>query len=103
MKLYADVVAPQVRGVIPLGADGRLAAPTPLVADAHKAGLLVHIWTFRPENMFVAGDFKDGGAPNARNPAGSIAEMKHYIAAGVDGFFTDDPGLGRQAIAESGE
>lgn len=102
MKAYADVVAPQVRGVIPLGPDGRLGAPTALVPDAHKAGLLVHIWTFRPENMFLAGDFKDGGDANARNPAGSIAEMKRYIAAGVDGFFTDDPGLGRQAIAESG-
>ncbi len=102
MKAYADVVAPQVRGVIPLGPDGRLGAPTALVPDAHKAGLLVHIWTFRPENMFLAGDFKDGSDANARNPAGSIAEMKRYIAAGVDGFFTDDPGLGRQAIAETG-
>jgi glycerophosphoryl diester phosphodiesterase len=101
IKSYADVVAPQVRGVIPLGPDGRLAAPTSLVADAHAAGLLVHIWTFRPENVFLAGDFKDGAGDNARNPAGSLAEMRRYIEAGIDGFFTDDPGLGRQAIAAS--
>jgi glycerophosphoryl diester phosphodiesterase len=101
IKAYADVVAPQLRGVIPLGPDGKLGPPTPLVADAHKAGLLVHIWTFRPENFFLAADFKDG-APEARNPAGSLAEMQRYIAAGIDGFFTDDPGLGRQAITAAG-
>ena len=38
MAGYADVVAPQVRGIIPLGPDGRLGAPSPLVADAHAAG-----------------------------------------------------------------
>ena len=30
---------------------------------------------------------------------GSIAEMKRYIATGIDGFFTDDPALGRAALA----
>nr|WP_231639543.1 glycerophosphodiester phosphodiesterase [Sphingomonas profundi] len=95
---YADVVAPSTRGVIPLGPDGRLAAPTRLVADAHAAGLLVRVWTFRPENRFLAADFRDGGPENARNPAGSVAEIRRYLAAGLDGFFTDDPALGRAAV-----
>jgi glycerophosphoryl diester phosphodiesterase len=102
IKTYADVVAPQVRAIIPLGADGKLAQPTSLVADAHAAGLLVHIWTFRPENYFLAADFKSGSDPAARNEAGSLAEIRRYIDAGVDGFFTDDPGIGRQAITASG-
>ena len=102
IKTYADVVAPQVRAIIPLGKDGRLAPPTSFVADAHAAGLLVHIWTFRPENFFLAADFKDGGLDNQRNEAGSLAEMGHYIAAGVDGFFTDDPAIGRRAIMAAG-
>jgi glycerophosphoryl diester phosphodiesterase len=102
IKTYADVVAPQVRAIIPLDADGRLASPTRLVADAHAAGLLVHIWTFRPENFFLAKDFRDGGGDADRNTAGSIAEMRRYIEAGIDGFFTDDPGLGRQAIEAAG-
>ena len=96
---YADVIAPNDRLIIPTDAAGRLSAPTPLVADAHAAGLLVRTWTLRPENQFLAVDFRNAAGPNARNPAGSIAEMQRYIAAGVDGFFTDDPGLGRQAVA----
>ncbi|CDG82005.1 glycerophosphoryl diester phosphodiesterase family protein [Janthinobacterium agaricidamnosum NBRC 102515 = DSM 9628] len=95
---YADVVAPPTRGIIPLGKDERLLAPTSLVDDAHKAGLLVHIWTFRPENQFLAADFRDGQGPNSRNEAGSIAEMKRYIDTGIDGFFSDDPGLGKIAV-----
>ncbi|WP_229750913.1 glycerophosphodiester phosphodiesterase [Undibacterium terreum] len=95
---YADVVAPPLRAVIPLKADGKLDAPTALVADAHRAGLLVHTWTFRPENRFIAGDFKDGKDENARNVAGSIAEIRRYVEAGVDGFFTDDPAVGRAAL-----
>ena len=101
VKVYADVVAPQLRAIIPLAADGRLGTPTTVVADAHAAGLLVHIWTFRPENFFLAKDFRDGGGDADRNIAGSIAEMRRYIETGIDGFFTDDPGLGRQAITAS--
>lgn len=95
---YADVVAPPTRSIIPLKKDGSLAEPTSLVEDAHKAGLRVEPWTFRPENQFLAADFRDGGSLQARNEAGSIAEMKRYIAVGLDGFFTDDPALGRAAV-----
>ena len=96
---YADVVAPPNRAMIPLGPDQRLAAPTTLVSDAHRAGLLVHSWTFRPENQFLAADFQNGSGPDARNPQGSVAEIGRYLQIGLDGFFTDDPALGRQAIA----
>lgn len=95
---YADVVGPPTRAVIPLGADDRLLAPTSLVADAHRAGLLVHVWTFRPENQFLAADFRNAAGPNTRNEAGSIAEMRRYLETGIDGLFSDDSALGRIAI-----
>lgn len=95
---YADVIAPPTRAVIPLGQDERLAAPTSLVADAHRAGLQVVVWTFRPENAFLAADFRNGAGPNARNEAGSIAEIRRYLETGIDGLFSDDTGLARAAI-----
>ncbi|HEY6869955.1 MAG TPA: glycerophosphodiester phosphodiesterase family protein [Novosphingobium sp.] len=94
---YADYIAPNTRMLIPLGQDERLAAPTGLVEAAHAVGLLVGTWTFRPENRFLAADFRDSGAPGARNPAGSVEEIRRYLATGLDAFFTDDPALGLAA------
>ena len=99
---YADVLGPGTRAIIPLRPDGRLGVPTTLVADAHMAGLRVHPWTFRPENRFLAADFRNGADDDARNPAGSVAEIRRYLATGIDGFFTDDPAIGRMAIRPGG-
>lgn len=99
---YADILAPPTRSIIPLDQAGRLMAPTRLAADVHAAGMKLCAWTFRPENRFLAADFRDGMGENARNPAGSIAEIRRYVAAGLDGFFTDDPGLGRRAVDWNG-
>ncbi|GGY52696.1 glycerophosphodiester phosphodiesterase [Pseudoduganella albidiflava] len=96
---YADVFSPPTRALIPLAKDGRLAAPTSLASDARAAGLRLETWTFRPENRFIAADFRDGGGEHARNEAGSIAEMRRYLELGLDGFFTDDPALGVKAVA----
>ncbi len=98
MASYADWISPNLRLLIPTGADGRLAASTGLAAAARKAGLLVGTWTFRPENHFIAADFKDASGDAARNEAGSVAEIRRYLAEGIDGFFTDDPALGRRAV-----
>ena len=95
---YADWLAPYARDLIPWGPDDRLMPATGLIERAHRAGLLVCGWTFRPENKFLARDFRDGAGDNARNPEGSVAEIRRYIEAGVDGFFTDDPALGRRAV-----
>jgi glycerophosphoryl diester phosphodiesterase len=98
MAAYADVVAPVTRAVIPLGADERLGKPTARVAHAHEAGLQVVVWTFRPENAFLAADFRNDAGPNARNEAGSIAEIRRYLETGIDGLFSDDTALARVAV-----
>jgi glycerophosphoryl diester phosphodiesterase len=95
---YAEVIGPAIRSVIPLVEGGRLGSPTSLVRDAHAAGLLVHPYTFRPENHFLAADFRNDAGDSTRNPEGSVAEIQRYIDTGIDGFFTDDPGIGRRAV-----
>ncbi|MDB5677364.1 MAG: glycerophosphodiester phosphodiesterase [Sphingomonas bacterium] len=66
--------------------------PTTLVADAHKAGLRVHVWTFRAENFFLPTSLKVGTDPIAR---GNVAEaIRRQLATGIDGFFTDFPLIG---------
>ncbi|WP_033923015.1 glycerophosphodiester phosphodiesterase [Sphingomonas sp. 37zxx] len=68
---------------------------TPLVTNAHAAGLVVHPWTFRAENYFLPTDLRTGSDPRA---AGQLdAEIARYLAAGVDGFFTDFPYIGNRA------
>jgi len=49
----------------------------------------------------LAADFREGGDPAYRNEAGSVREIQAYLRAGIDGFFSDDPGLGKQALAAS--
>jgi len=60
-------------------ADVNTIAPTRVIADAHRAGLFVHVYTFRNEKKYLAGIFN--GDPEA--------EFLNYFRAGVDGVFTD--------------
>ena len=95
---YADAIGPSIRSIIPLAADGSLGQPTTLAHDAHAAKLELHPYTFRPENFFQAKNFWKGSDPKTLNEAGSIAEIRAYLEAGVDAFFTDDPAIGRKAV-----
>jgi glycerophosphoryl diester phosphodiesterase len=95
---YADAIGPNTRAIIPLASDGSLGEPTSLVHDAHAAKLEVHPYTFRPENHFQAKNFWQGTDPKQFNENGSVAEIRAYLDAGIDAFFTDDPALGRRAL-----
>ena len=107
---YADGIGPWKRYIISvkgtIGADGKPVdinkdgkindadatsmTPTTLVADAHKAGLFVHPFTFRNENRRLASDYQ--GDPKD--------EYLAYYRLGVDGVFTDftDTALAARAI-----
>lgn len=95
---YADIIGPWTRLLIPVAEDGALGAPTALMADACKEGLHVWPYTFRPENHFLPKALREGDDPRRRNDAGSLAEIRTYLALGIGGFFTDDPALGRRAV-----
>ncbi len=88
---YADGIGPAKERIVPRDAAGRSLPPTSLVADAHAAGLLVHAWTFRPENAFLALEQRRGDDPAAHGDA--AGELAMFLAAGVDGVFADLPGL----------
>lgn len=75
---FADAIGVNQRMLV--GADSA-AMPTTLVRDAHAAGLKVHVWTMRPEPMFLAKRY--GGDP--------IAEIREMVRLGVDGIFGDYP------------
>lgn len=87
---YASGVGPQKDMVV--AGDGTVST---LVADAHAAGLKVHPWTFRAENYFLPSGLRKGINPAGHGDIG--AEIARFLAAGVDGLFTDYPYLGVQA------
>ena len=94
---YADAIGPLRDAIIPRRPDGTLGSPTQLVADAHAAGLLVHPWTFRPENYFLAKPFRDGESPTARGDA--AGEIRLWLETGVDGIFSDLPAAAVAALS----
>lgn len=62
-------------------ADKPLKQPTSLINDAHAAGLLVHAYTFRSDEFFLAPDYN--GNPEA--------EYEQFFKLGLDGVFSDFP------------
>ncbi len=69
-----------------------LARGNTIVADAHARGLKVFTWTCRPENAFLAPEFRGSGG---REAFGDYESEWGVIArAGVDGVFVDHPDLG---------
>ena len=95
IKRYADQVALCKDVMIPRDADGRLLAPTPVIRDAHRAGLEITGWTFRRENQFLPLQFRSSTDPNA---VGDLnGEIETFLDAGMDNFFTDDPNIGQEA------
>lgn len=95
---YADVVSPYKEIIIPRTAAGELGAPTQFVANARAAGLKVHTWTLRPENPFLPVSLRAAPATSPSQRGNAQAEVNAYLNAGIDGFFTDDPAVGRAAV-----
>lgn len=90
---YADGIGPWKRMIVSIrgvdsnrdglvnDGDKTLLSPTSLIDDAHAAGLLVHPYTFRNEERYLALDYH-------RNPK---LEYEQFFKLGVDGLFSDFP------------
>ena len=102
IKTYADGIGPwkpyiiPVKATVDINGDGKInlndassLAPTMLIADAHKAGLFVHAYTFRNEQRRLTADSK--GDPKA--------EYLLYYRLGIDGLFSDFADTAIQARA----
>ncbi|WFE25196.1 glycerophosphodiester phosphodiesterase [Solwaraspora sp. WMMD791] len=86
---YADGVGPNKDLIVPRDASGALRPPTTLIRDAHRVRLVVHAWTFRAENQFLAADHRIGTDPAARGDITSEYEL--FFGLGLDGLFADHP------------
>jgi glycerophosphoryl diester phosphodiesterase len=86
---YASGVGPSKDYIVPRDATGRSLPPTTFVRDAHRAGLLVHPYTFRNENSFLPLELRSSADPAAYGRA--FGEYEQFYALGVDGLFSDNP------------
>jgi glycerophosphoryl diester phosphodiesterase len=82
----ADAIGPWVCQLYSPGPDGAAQRSTGLVERAHRAGLLVHPYTFRADDLAPGFD--------------SFGEMLRFFCVdlGVDGLFTDFPDRVREAL-----
>jgi glycerophosphoryl diester phosphodiesterase len=94
---YAQGVGANKNLIIPRGAQNQLLAPTTLIQDAHRAGLIVHAWTFRGENTFLPVEYRRG--TDDGRIGDMLGEAIRFLELGLDGFFTDHPGIGSAAVA----
>ena len=90
IKTYADGIGVWKPFIVSAGTDAtgpaayneanrKLIAPSQLIDDAHRAGLVVHAWTFRNEAHRLAADYK----------ANPVNEYLKFYQLGVDGVFSD--------------
>jgi glycerophosphoryl diester phosphodiesterase len=85
---YSDGAGPPKDYIVPRDASGRSLPPTTFVSDAHKAGLVVHPYTFRNENTFLPAELRSSANP--ADYGNAIAEYEQFYDLGVDGLFSDN-------------
>lgn len=97
ISAYADQVSFCKDVMIPRRADNSLGEPTSVIRNAHRAGLTVVGWTFRRENEFLPREFRS--SENPADPGDLVGEIRVFLEAGMDQFFTDNPDLGVAAVS----
>ncbi len=79
IRTYAIGIGPDKRMIIDMDQQTKLMPPSNLVKRAHHIGLMVHPYTFRAEQNFLAKEYSE-------NPD---EEYQQFFRLGVDGVFTD--------------
>ncbi|ADB30391.1 glycerophosphoryl diester phosphodiesterase [Kribbella flavida DSM 17836] len=96
---YAEGVGPAKDQVIPVDSSGKLGAPTALVGNAHRAGLVVHPYTFRVENNFLPVSLRSSAVPAESGDL--FGEIAAFRKAGIDGLFSDNADIAVAAATEA--
>ena len=109
-KTYADLATPEGLKQVASYAQGigpsknyiidQSGTATHFVQDAHAQHLKIHPYSLRPENKFLIKSVRCNDVAKERCESGALKEYQLFFEAGVDGLFTDDPGLGRQAATK---
>jgi glycerophosphoryl diester phosphodiesterase len=93
---FADIVGPETQIILPRDKDDRSLPPSDVVANAHAAGLKVHVWSVNPENLDLPVDLRcgDPATPGFDNRLGDVqTEARRLFAVGIDGAFSDAPDM----------
>lgn len=98
ISTYAQGVAPSVDRLLPLDEDGRIVPAAELVAEAHRAELVVFCWTLRAENAFLPPELRRGPQPAGQGDA--VGQARLLLDLGVDGLISDSPEHAVSAVEE---
>lgn len=101
ISTFADIVGPETELIFPRDVAGRSLPATRFVADAHAAGLQVHVWSVNAENPYLPLELRRGdpAEPGYQGRLGDAATLVRALAAaGVDGLFTDQPDIAVSAL-----
>jgi glycerophosphoryl diester phosphodiesterase len=100
---YADGIGIYKEWIIPRTIENEMGNATTVVSMAHKHKLLVHLWTFRPENEFLPIALKKEPKSDGTLIGDGVFEILKHLEAGIDGFFTDAVDVGREALKRFGK
>jgi glycerophosphoryl diester phosphodiesterase len=98
VSTYAQGIAPSRHRILLRDASQAMTGVSDLIAQAHRAGLLVVPWTLRPENAFLPRHLRRGEAPSGTGDMRTEARL--LLALGVDGLITDAPEIAVAARQE---
>ena len=98
ISTYAQGIGPCRHRILLRDDAGALVGVSPLVHQAHDAGLAVVPWALRGENAFLPQHLRRGDDPAGAGDAAGEARL--LLALGVDGLITDCPDVAVRVRSE---